>query len=38
MPLKSEPIYIIRPDDTYYCGPGFIPYYYKEELKEKGTL
>lgn len=36
MSLKSKPIYIIRPDEQYYCGPGFVPYYYQEELKEKG--
>ena len=36
MPLKAKPIYIIRPDEQRYCGPGFVPYYYKEELKEKG--
>ena len=36
MPLRSKPIYIMRPDETYYCGPGFVPYYYQEELKEKG--
>lgn len=34
--IKSRPIYILRPDETYYCGPGFVPYYYKDELKEKG--
>lgn len=38
MPLRSEPIYIIRPDEEYYCGPGFTPYYYKHELKEKGII
>ena len=32
MPLRSEPIYIVRPDDTYHYGPGFVPYYYKNEL------
>lgn len=36
MALKSKPIYILRPDETYRCGSGFIPYYYLEELKEKG--
>lgn len=36
MPLSSNPIYIIRPDDQRLCGPGFVPYYYKEELKELG--
>lgn len=36
MPLRSEPIYIIRPSEEYYCGPGFTPYYYEHELKEKG--
>ena len=36
MPLKSKPVYILRPDETYCHGPGFVPYYYKEELKEKG--
>ena len=33
MPLKSKPVYIIRPDEQYYCGPGFVPYYYEDELK-----
>lgn len=37
MALKSEPIFIVRPDEAFYCGPGFVPYYYKEELKEKGN-
>lgn len=32
MALKSEPIFIVRPDDTYHYGPGFTPYYYKDEL------
>lgn len=36
MPLKSKPIYIARPTERYYSGPGFIPYYYKDELSEKG--
>lgn len=36
MSIKARPIYILRPDETYYCGPGFVPYYYEEELKEKG--
>lgn len=36
MPLRSEPIYFVRPDEEYYCGPGFTPYYYEHELKEKG--
>lgn len=36
MSLKSEPIYILRPDEAYYCGPGFVPYYYEKELKKKG--
>lgn len=36
MALKAKPIYIIRPNDQYDCGPGFVPYYYEEELKEKG--
>ena len=36
MPLKAKPIFIIRPDEQRYCGPGFVPYYYLEELKEKG--
>lgn len=35
MPSKSKPIYIIKPDQQYYCGPGFVPYFYKDEL-EKG--
>lgn len=34
--IKAKPIYIIRPDEQYYCGPGFVPYYYEEELREKG--
>lgn len=36
MSVKSKPIYIMRPDETYYCGPGFVPYYYKEEIKNEG--
>lgn len=36
MPLKSKPIYIIRPNEQQYCSPGPVPYYYKEELKEIG--
>lgn len=36
MSLSTKPIYIIRPDEQRLCGPGFIPYYYEEELKEKG--
>lgn len=37
MPLKSRPIYIIEPDRQWRCGgEGFVPYYYKEELKEIG--
>lgn len=32
MPLRSEPVYIMRPDDTYRSGPGIVPYYYKMEL------
>lgn len=36
MPLKSKPIYIIRPDEEFHCGSGFVPYYYEDELKEKG--
>lgn len=36
MPLRAKPIFIIRPDDEYYRGPGFVPYYFLEELKEKG--
>lgn len=35
MPLKSKPVYILHPDETYYCGPGFVPYFYKEELEGK---
>lgn len=34
MPLKSKPIYIIKPDELMYCGDGFVPYYFEEELKE----
>lgn len=37
MPLKAKPIYIIRPDETYYCGPGFVPYYYEDELDSLPT-
>lgn len=33
---KSKPIYIVRPTEKYYCGPGFVPYYYLDELKKKG--
>ena len=36
MPLKSKPIYILRPDEACCYGSGFVSYYYKEELKEKG--
>ena len=36
MPLKSKPIYILRPNQEYYCGPGFVPYYYKDELEKEG--
>ena len=36
MPLKNKPIYILKPDEQFYCGPGFTPYYYGEELKEMG--
>ena len=36
MSLKSKPIYIIKPDETYYCGPGFVPYYYPDELENMG--
>lgn len=36
MPLRAKPIYIIDPNGEYYCGPGFVPYYYEDELKEKG--
>lgn len=35
MPLRSKPIYIVDPDGTYYRGPGFVPYFYKDELKGK---
>lgn len=37
MPLRSKPIYIIEPDKQWRCGPSFVPYYYKDELKEKGN-
>lgn len=37
MPLRSKPIYIVKPTERYYCGPNFVPYYYLEELKEKGV-
>lgn len=37
MPLKSKPIYIIKPDEQYHCNPGFVPYYYEEELKDIGV-
>ena len=36
MSLKAKPIYIIRPDQQFYCGPAFVPYYYKDELKDLG--
>lgn len=36
MSLKSKPIYIIKPDEQWYCGQGFVPYYYPEELKDSG--
>jgi len=35
MPLKSKPIYIIRPDWEAYCGNGYIKYFYEDELKDK---
>lgn len=34
----SEPIYVIRPDDVYCSGMSWIPYYTKEELREKGLI
>lgn len=34
MALKSEPIYIIRPVETYCHGGQPVAYYYKHELKE----
>lgn len=34
MSLKSKSIYIKRPDWEAYCGGGFVPYYYTEELKD----
>lgn len=34
MPLRSKPIYIIRPDLEAYCSPGCVKYYYEEELKD----
>lgn len=37
MSLVAKPIYIIKPDEQWHCGQGFVPYYYKEELKEKGN-
>ena len=37
MALRSKPIYIIEPVKHWHCGQGFIPYYYKDELKEKGA-
>lgn len=35
MPLCSKPVYIKRPDWEAYCGTGFVPYYYADELKER---
>lgn len=35
MPLHSKPVFIERPDLEMYCGAGFIPYYYADELKER---
>lgn len=37
MALESKPVFILHPDETYWRGPGFVPYYYPEELKEKGV-
>ncbi len=37
MPLKSKPIYIIRPNEEMCCGDGFVPYYYEEELKDANS-
>lgn len=37
MPLKSKPIYIMRPDMEGHCGAGFIPYYYEEELDDANS-
>ena len=33
---KGKPIYFIRPNDGYCIG--WQPYYYLEELKEKGLI
>ena len=33
----GKPIYILEPDRHYHCGSSFVPYYYKDELKEKGN-
>lgn len=38
MPLHSEPVYIIRPNETYCRGGQPVAYYTKDELKEKGLL
>ncbi len=35
MPLKSKPIYIIKPVQEFYHGNGFVPYYYQDELEDK---
>ena len=37
MSLKAKPIYIVRPDEHWHCGQGFVPYYYKEELDNLQT-
>lgn len=34
MPLKSEPIFIIKPHEQYCQGGQPIPYYYKKEMEE----
>ncbi len=34
MPLKSKPIYIVKPFEEMRKGCGFIPYFYEEELRD----
>ena len=36
--MIGKPIYIIRPQIGYCPAIGAVPYYYKEELKEKGLM
>ena len=35
---KGKPIYFIKPYEAYCDGAAWLPYYYEEELKEKGLI